>query len=128
MRFVELIKTYDDFIALSAISDDKIEQAERILELRFADEYREFISSYGSACANGHEFLGIGESEQTGIVKSTIKEKEKNPNVSSDMYLIENYGIDSLKIWQNSKGELFQTVGKGVPIRIDIGLCEFVKE
>ncbi|MGL5916755.1 MAG: SMI1/KNR4 family protein, partial [Culicoidibacterales bacterium] len=37
---------------------------------------------------------------------------------SKDMYVIESLGIDGIIIWQNSKGEVFQTIPNGEPEKI----------
>ena len=94
----------------------------------FCKEYREFIGVYGSACANGHELMGICEASNLSIVERTNDAKGKNPNIPTDLYLIEDLGIDKILTWQNSKGELFQTVGNGLPEKLEIDLCTYVDE
>lgn len=125
--FIDLIKGYDDFAELGGVDEGSIIEAETKLGLKFAADYRLFIKTCGAACANGHEFLGICDSKRLNIVDSTLKSKKNNPQIEDDMYLIENVGIDKIRVWQNSKGDLFQSVEKGKPEKLDYGLSEYLK-
>ena len=126
-KFIELIKEYEDYTAVGGASADQIKAAEEELGLVFSKEYKEFLKEHGAACANGHEFLGICESKRLNIVESTLKAKKKNDSVPGDLYLIEDVGIDKILTWQNAKGELFQTVGKGEPEKLEVKLSEYVE-
>lgn len=126
-KFTDIIREYEDFTAVGGASNEQIKEAEEELGLKFSKEYKEFLKEYGAACANGHEFLGICDSKRLNIVEGTLKAKKKNDNVPEDMYLIEDVGIDKILTWQNAKGELFQTVGKGEIERLEVELCEYVE-
>lgn len=126
-KFIEHIKECEDYTAVGGASTDQIKAAEEELGLVFSKEYKEFLKELGAACANGHEFIGICESNRLNIIERTLKEKKKNENVSEDMYLIEDVGIDKILTWQNAKGDLFQTVGKGEPELLNMTLTEYVE-
>lgn len=121
------MKEYDDFAAFGGANENQIKAAEDELGLKFSKEYKEFLKEYGAASVNGHEFLGICASKRLNIVEGTIKAREQNKNVPSDLYLIEDVGIDKILTWQNSDGQLFQTVGKGEPELLETKLAEYVE-
>lgn len=126
-KFTDIIKDCEDYTAIGGVSIEQIKSAEEELGLVFSKEYKEFLKEHGVACANGHEFLGICDSGRLNIIDGTLKAKKKNENIPEDMYLIEDVGIDKIMTWQNAKGELFQTVGKEKPEKLEIKLCEYVE-
>ena len=125
-KFTDIIKEYEDFTAVGGASNEQIKEAEEELGLKFSKEYKEFLKEYGAACANGHEFFGLCESKRLNIIDATLKAKKKNEAISDELYLIEDMGIDKILTWQNEKGELFQTVGMGEPVKLEVKLCEYV--
>ena len=125
-KFTDIIKEYEDFTAVGGASNEQIKEAEEELGLKFSKEYKEFLKEYGAACANGHEFFGLCESKRLNIIDATLKAKKKNEAISDELYLIEDMGIDKILTWQNEKGELFQTVGRGEPVKLEVKLCEYV--
>lgn len=125
-KFTDIIKEYEDFTAVGGASNEQIKEAEEELGLKFSKEYKEFLKEYGAACANGHEFFGLCESKRLNIIDATLKAKKKNEAISDELYLIEDMGIDKILTWQNEKGELFQTVGRGEPVKLEVKLCEYL--
>ncbi len=126
-KFTDVIKEYEDFTALGGVDNVSIEKAEIRLGLKFSKEYKEFLREHGAACANAHEFFGICRFKRLNIVEETIKAREENPNVPKNLYYIEDVGIDKIRTWQDESGQLFQTVGNGIPKRMELTLCEYVK-
>ncbi len=127
-NIVGIIQSYNDYIGREGVTEEKINEAEKELKLKFADEYRTYLLNLGIAYANGHEFTGITELEELSVVAQTLRARMRNPKLPSDIYVIENLGIDDLLIWQNEKGELFQTAYDGLPVKIDVSLEDYIKE
>lgn len=125
---VDKLKKYEDYVAIGGASEKQIANAEHTLNLRFNDEYREYLAECGTASVNGHEFTGVCQSKRLNIVDATIEAKQKNPNVPDDLYLIESLGIDRIMIWQNENGELFQTTGRSDPERLNITLVDYINQ
>ena len=125
-KFTDVIKEYEDFTALGGVDDSLIEAAEIRLGLKFSNEYKEFLREHGAACGNSHEFFGICNFKRLHIVEETIRAREENSNVPKNLYNIEDVGIDKIKTWQDESGQLFQTVGNGMPEKLTITLCEYV--
>jgi hypothetical protein len=44
------------------------------------------------------------------IVVATVDNREYCHEDTTKMYVIEELGVDGIAIWQNSKGEIFQTI------------------
>lgn len=126
MNFVDKIRECEDYAEAGGVDEEQIKDAEEKLGIAFSDEFRLFLRQCGAACANGHEFLGICDSKRLSIVDATRKAKKENPQIEKDMYLIENIGIDKIRVWQNTKGNLFQTVGNGKPEMLNYGLTEYL--
>ena len=89
--------------------------------------YRSFIKACGAACANEREFLGICDYKRLNTVYETLKAKEHNPHIAGDMYLIGNVGINKIRTWQNSKGDLFQTIDDKEPENPESDLVEYLR-
>lgn len=120
------LRDYDDFASFNGASKEDICDAEMALNLKFSEEYIEYLMTYGIVCANGHELTGIGNSNRLNVVKATIRAKERNSNISSDMYVVEDMQIDNIIILQNGNGDLFQTIANGVPQKIDMSLFKLI--
>lgn len=52
---------------------------------------------------------GICNSPRLNVVDVTICERENNPDVPKYWYVLEQANIDGIVIWQNQKGEVYQT-------------------
>jgi hypothetical protein len=97
----------------------EIEEAEAKLNLSFSPDYIEYLTEIGSFSGGGNEFTGVYYSEYSGrtiysVVENTIDEREVAENygykIPDDFYLIHNLYTGGILIWQNTKGEIFQTI------------------
>ena len=125
----EIVKTINllpELIALVGASATEIASAENQLNLRFADEYKEYLAEFGAIMADGVELSGVAKSEHRNVVFVTKQEWELNPQVSRDMYVIENVGIDGIIIWQDVSGSVYQTAPHQVPRKICASLEEYL--
>ena len=59
--------------------------------------------------ADGIELTGIAKSAHRNVVNQTKQERELNPKIPNNMYVVENTGVDGIIIWQNSDGVLYAT-------------------
>jgi hypothetical protein len=62
-------------------------------------------------------------------VVATMDERQYTHSDTQNMYVIENLGFDGLVIWQNTSGEIFQTVPDKLvkPEKIYNTLVEYFK-
>ena len=123
-EIIKTIKSLPDLIALVGASAIEISNAENQLDLRFADEYKKYLTKFGAIIADGVELSGIAKSEHRNIVSLTKQEWELNPQVPRAMYVIENVGIDGIIIWQDVSGSVYQTAPHQAPRKIYASLTE----
>lgn len=105
----------------------EIKKAEKILKVVFAQEYVEYVQEYGFATYRGHELTGLCQSKRLNVVDVTLEERENNPDVPHNLYVIEQTHIDDIAIWQDEFGTIFQTARQGTPRKIAKSLKEYLK-
>lgn len=80
-------------------SKEIIKNSEDKLNLIFADEYKEYLLTFGAVKSDIIAISGITEDEEYNVVKLTKKLKLYYTNIPSDFYVIEDVGVDGLVIW-----------------------------
>ena len=120
------LKSFSDLLALSPVQESEISKAENMLSLTFAPEYREYLSAFGAAAANGHELTGILKSERLSVVKVTTREWGLNPQVPHTMYVVENPAVDGIIVWQDVSGQIFQSSPNNAPKMIADSLADYL--
>ena len=58
-KIIEVIKNKEDYIGANGCSDEEIAKAEKVLKLKFAKDYKDYLTFIGLACFDGHELTGI---------------------------------------------------------------------
>lgn len=124
MIFVDKIMEFDDFIGGHGRSNEEIENAQKQLGVVFADEYKEYLSRFGLACFNGHEITGICSMPRLDVVAVTIKNREFNPNIPEDLYVIEELGIDGIVFLQSFNGQIYLSRPNSKVFRVCNSLSE----
>lgn len=125
-RIVEIINNLPDLLPLKPASDTQITDAELQLRVSFAEEYKDYLSAFGAIMADGIELSGIAKAEHRNVVALTKKERELNPKVPNTMYVIENTCVDGIIIWQDTKGEVYQTQPEMEPKKIADSMAEYI--
>ncbi len=106
---ISVLREMSYFVSLYGANDEEIKIIEKRLDLRFSDEYYTYLKEFGVASAGNHEFTGICSSPRLNVADVTISERENNPDIPKDWYVLEQANIDGIVIWQNQKGEVYQT-------------------
>lgn len=122
---LNLIKNKSKFYSIGNISEENIKEAELILNIRFASDYRMIIKEYGAVTFSGHELTGICNSKRLNVVDVT-KEERKYNEVPEDWYVIEQANIDDIVIWQDTNGVVYQTMPNKRPIKLCNSLLEYI--
>lgn len=125
-KIVDLINSLPDMLSLKPATKEQITDAELQLRVSFADEYIEYLKTFGAIMADGIELTGIAKAEYRNVVSLTKKEKELNPKVPNTMYVIENTCVDGIIIWQDTTGIIYQTAPDSEPKKIASSLNEYV--
>lgn len=108
-NLINKMRNLPDFYSMSGAAKEEILIAEQELGMKFSKDYKEYVQAFGVISAGGHELTGICKSKRLNVVPVTISERENNPKVSADWYVIEQANIDGIIIWQSASGEIFQT-------------------
>ena len=124
--FVEALSTKEFFTSLKGVDESVVEDAEKKLGTHFSREYKEYLLKYGIASIKGHEFLGLGSSNRLSVVDNTIQERAYNQELTTDYYIVENIGMDSVLIAQDSKGRVYEVRSNCKPNLIADSLSEYI--
>lgn len=122
------VLTHNHALVGKGASLAEVKDAEKALGTCFSEEYKDYLLKYGTAACNGHEFTGISSSERVNVVDVTIFARENNPNVSSNMYVIEQTNIDGIVMWQDEEGVVYSTHNSDRPKVVAISIGAFLKE
>lgn len=125
-NIIDVINGLSDLIALKPATEKQISEAENQLGLKFAKEYKEYLARFGAIMADNIELLGIAKSEHRNVVSLTQQEWRLNPTVPHNMYVVENVGIDGIIIWQDGKGEIYQSQPNMESKKIATSLSEYI--
>ncbi|MBR4235492.1 MAG: SMI1/KNR4 family protein [Clostridia bacterium] len=108
-------------------SKESIVSAEEKLGVKFSDEYKALISNMGACIYKGHEIVGICKYPYLNVVDVTLEAREFNPIVPKNLYVVENTHFDSIYIWQDESGTVYQTYPNCKPKRIADSLSEYLE-
>lgn len=125
--FMGNMRDLPDFYCGQGASPEAIVNAEGTLGLSFADDYRDYLASFGIASANGHELTGLIDSERLNVVDVTNFEKAMNPLVPDGLYAIENLGFDGAVAWQDATGCVYRSLSGQKPAPISPSLLDFLQ-
>ena len=125
-NIIEVLKSLKDIAYLEPASTDQIKDAEQQLNLKFANEYKNYVSTFGVISAAGIELSGIIDDENLGVTYLTQQERELNNNVPHNMYVVENTHIDGIIIWQDENGLIYLTQYDSKPKQIATSLVDYI--
>lgn len=112
MNIIEAFKTKKYLLNGNGATEEDICLAEKELNLRFSDEYREYLKQLGIAAYDGHELTGLTKTARTNVIYVTKKEKENNLLIPESWYVIEVANIDNVIIWQEENGKVYVSCGE----------------
>lgn len=106
---ISVIQKQPDLCTLGGASEEEIIQAEAVLGVAFADDYRQYVAAYGAASFGGHELTGVCISHRLSVIEVTIEERRANGTIPPGWYVVEQANIDGIVIWQSADGLIYQT-------------------
>ena len=112
---VKLLQTKESLYVFDAAAENDILSAEKALALRFAADYREYVSAFGAASYCEHELTGICKSARLNVVDVTQDERQYN-SVPADWYVI----------WQATDGTVYRTCPGSEADKICDSLEEYI--
>lgn len=126
MNIADILRSMPGFASLTPATMQQVDSAEKILQLKFSNDYREYLSSLGVASFSGHELTGICPTSRLNVVDVTIKERGYTPSIPIDWYVVEQLNIDGIVIWQSNDGSIYQAASNAVPQKINRDFAEYV--
>lgn len=124
---VETIQGLENLRHLRPATKTDILVAENTLGVQFADDFKTYVLLYGVITAKGVEITGIADSPRLSVVDVTMKERELNSNIPSDMYVIETTGIEGIIILQDQTGIIYSLSPSGTPKVIFPSLAGYLR-
>lgn len=108
MNIVEKIKKMKDLDInpKGGASKEQIERAEKRLNLKFSEEYKEYLKEFGAISFFGNEWSGLNIDGYFNVVNMTEDEKALNESFPKKHFVIENIGVDSIFIISNEDGKI----------------------
>ena len=128
MKINDVIENADEVFTGKGATSEQIEQAETDLELKFAKDYVDYLSRYGSVMINGHELTGISKAEQDNVVKVTKNEKGYYDFIPTTAYVVEDTQTDGIVIWQDASGTLYKSTPDGDFTKFAGSLVDYLKK
>lgn len=125
-KIINTIQALLNLFSLKPASNTEIVAAELELRLRFSDEYKAYLSTFGAVMADGIELTGLAKSKHRNVVLVTKQEWLLNTNIPHTMYVVESVNVDGIIIWQDTNGIIYQTSPNKRPKKIANSLNEYI--
>ena len=107
---------------------EQIIEAEKELGVNFADDYSKYVEKYGAISTKGIQLTGVTTCERLNVISVTKKERNMNPNIPTNMYVVENIAIDGLMALQDEIGKVYIITPNGTPKLSCNSLPEYVEK
>lgn len=125
-KLVDYINELEDVIALSPATENDIKNIEQELSLTLADDYKDYISTFGAILTDDIELTGFSKSKNRNVVDVTVREHQYNKSVSSNLYVIENLAVDGIIIWQDENGIIYESSPNNKEKKIANSLYDYI--
>lgn len=108
------------------VSSEDISDAETLLNLTFAEDYKLYLSKFGQIEAEGIELSGLSNKRLTSVVVLTQDER-KMLSIPPKHYVIENVGIDGLIYSQDATGAIYQLLPNRPIVKVADSLLQYIE-
>ena len=108
------------------VSSEDISDAETLLNLTFAEDYKLYLSKFGQIEAEGIELSGLSNKRLTSVVVLTQDER-KMLSIPPKHYVIENVGIDGLIYSQDATGTVYQLLPNRPIVKAADSLLQYIE-
>lgn len=123
---IETIEKLPELLPLKPANEEAVSKAEKVLKLKFAEEYKEYLLKFGAILADGVELTGIAKSEHRDVVKVTKQAWELNSLVSKSLYVVEDTRVDGIIIWQDNEGKIYKSTPNSNAKKISESLADYL--
>ena len=105
---INLLGKSSKLYSIGKVEPSKIEEASKMLDVDFAEEFTEYTQEYGAISVAGIELCGVVNSKNLSTVVRTQEMRELFSDFPMDCYVIESVGIDNAVMVQKSDGKIYQ--------------------
>ena len=126
-NIISTIKKLSAMESLGPASNEVITNAEVSLNLKFAGDYKEYLSVFGMVWSDNIAISGITDDEDYGVVELTNKLRPFYTQVPLNFYAIEDVGVDGLVIWQDESSAIYQSIPNNEPMRLYDNLSDYLE-
>lgn len=124
-NIIEALKNAPDYIGGTGRTEEEIRNAEELLGVKFAPDYRCYLKEIGLTCFDGHELTGICKPARLNVVDVTLS-KRQHVSEAYTWYVVEETGIDGIIIWQTPAGDIYQTAPNNQSRKVCNSLTEYI--
>ena len=124
---IDILKNQPNFYSVGRVSIDDIDQAETLLQTKFAPDYRSYVLAYGAISFSGREWTGICKSDRLNVVSVTLEMRQYFKAIPTNWYVLEQAYIDGIMIWQSDSGDIYQVHSDGTIYKTAISLAEYLR-
>ena len=125
---IQIISNLENMRFIKPTSVGQIIEAEKELGLNFANDYIKYVEKYGAISAKGIELTGVTTHERLSVVSITKKERNMNPNIPINMYVIENVAIDGIIALQDETDKIYTITPNKTPKLSYNSLSEYIEK
>lgn len=125
-EIIETLKNAPEYIGGAGRVNMEIKNAEKLLGIEFAPDYKCYLKEIGLACFNGHELTGICKDSRLNVVDVTAAQRKQYPEACL-WYVIEETNIDGIVIWQSPAGAIYKTILGTKTQKICDSMTEYIK-
>jgi len=126
-NIISVIKKLPGIESLAPVSREDICKAEASLNLIFAQEYKEYLSVFGTIYSDVVAISGLGGKPYDDVIELTEKCRSVNAQIPRTFYVVEDVGVDGLVIWQDESGTIYQSTPFRTPDKICNTLSEYLE-
>lgn len=126
-KVIEIIKNLNNLISLKPATMDEVEDVEIDLALPLAEDYKEYLLTFGAIIADDVELTGVAKSKNRNVVQVTKREWAVNDQIGHKLYVIENVGIDGIIIWQDGSGTVYESRPNHSATKIAESLADYLE-
>ena len=123
---IEYIHSLPGLQWTGGVTEDEIRDAESILNLSFAEDFKVYLSEFGQISANGIELTGLSDRKFTSVVNLTQNERELL-SIPTNHYVIEDIGVDGLIYTQDNTGSVYLILPNRPITKVSANLVQYIK-
>ena len=124
-NLIKYIQSLPGLQFTGGVTECEIREAESILILSFADDYKAYLTECGQLSANGIELTGLSNRKLTSVINLTQNER-KLLSIPSNHYVIEDIGVDGLIYTQDNTGSIYQLLPNHPIIKVADNLMLYI--